>query len=193
MARPSSQSEPVRRLVDVNVVGTIACGVHALWHMVRRGRGAVVNVTSAEQMGKTSSAVYGATKAAVAALTYSWSEDMRGHGVRVNAVSPNAHTRMAEIYQAYRGVAGSQNAGLSPGVNAPLVVYLLSDLSAAVTGQVVRMQGSELMLCTHPAVLDPVVHRAEWTVEAVADAFDTDLVHRLQPVGVHHVRQSAEP
>src|SRR5439155_4055963 len=99
LSLPQEQrQQDVRRLVDVNLVGTIACGVHALRHMIGRRRGAVVNATSAEQMGKTSSAVYGATKAAVAALTYSWSVDVREHGVRVNAVSPNAHTRMAEIY-----------------------------------------------------------------------------------------------
>ncbi|ASR36292.1 hypothetical protein BAY61_16200 [Prauserella marina] len=188
LALPQEQrQEALRRTVDVNLVGTAACGVHALRHMIGRGTGVVLNVTSGEQMGKTASAIYGATKAAVATLTYSWAEDVREHGVRVNAVSPNAHTAMAAVYARYRGEAGAQNTGIAPATNAPLVVYLLSELSAAVTGQVVRLAGDELMLCTHPAVLDPVLHSAEWTVEAIAEAFDRDLTGRQQPSGVRRV------
>jgi len=189
LALPQDQlPEPLRRTIDVNLFGSAACGVLALRRMVKAHGGSVVNVTSGEQMGKTASAIYGATKAAVATLTYSWAEDMREYGIRVNAISPNAHTRMATVYEQFRGSAGSQNFGLAPELNAPLVVYLLSDLSVGVTGQVVRLNGSELMLGTHPANLDPLLTRHDWTVEAIAEAFDTDLAGSLQPVGVHRVR-----
>jgi NAD(P)-dependent dehydrogenase (short-subunit alcohol dehydrogenase family) len=189
LSRPQDQQEePVRRSLEVNVFGAVACGVHALRHMVRAGRGSIVNVTSGEAMGKPASAIYGATKAAVATLTYSWAEDVRAAGVRVNAVSPNADTSMAQVYREFFGDLGRQNAGLPPEVNAPLVVYLLSERSREVTGQVVRLFGEELMLCTHPAILEPVLRRAEWTVEAIEEAFATDLIHRLQPPGVHRVR-----
>jgi NAD(P)-dependent dehydrogenase (short-subunit alcohol dehydrogenase family) len=190
LALPQDQRpDPLRRTIDVNLYGTAACGVLALRRMVDRGRGVVLNVTSGEQMGKTASAIYGASKAAVATLTYSWAEDMRGRGIRVNAISPNAHTRMATVYQEFvGGEVGSQNIGLAPEVNAPLVVYLLSDLSTAITGQVVRINGAELMLCTHPGILDPVLRRDTWTVDAIAEAFATDLAHRQQPAGVHRVR-----
>ncbi|MEU3270244.1 SDR family oxidoreductase [Saccharomonospora sp. NPDC006951] len=194
LALPQEQQrEPLRRTVDVNLVGTAACGVRALRHMIGNGGGVVLNVTSGEQMGKTASAIYGATKAAVATLTYSWAEDAREHGVRVNAVSPNAHTAMATVYARYRGEAGTQNTGIAPETNAPLVVYLLSDLSAGITGQVVRLAGDELMLCTHPAVLDPVLRGPEWTVERIADAFDRDLASRQQPCGVRRVASTVLP
>ena len=189
LSLPQDQQEaPARRALDVNLFGTIACGVHALRHMVRAGRGSVLNVTSGEAMGKSASAVYGATKAAVATLTYSWAEDVRSAGVRVNAISPNADTAMADVYRAFFGDQGRQNAGLPPEANTPLAVYLLSDRSRDVTGQVVRIFGRELMLCTHPAVLEPVLVRDEWTLEAIEEAFAADLVHRLQPAGVRRVR-----
>jgi NAD(P)-dependent dehydrogenase (short-subunit alcohol dehydrogenase family) len=189
LALPQDQlPEPARRTLDVNVFGTVACAVPAMRRMVAQGSGVVLNVTSGEQMGKTSSALYGASKAAVATLTYSWAEDMRAHGVRVNAISPNAHTRMADTYQEFLGAAGTQNVGLAPEVNAPLVIFLLSDLSAGVTGQVARLNGTDLMLCTHPAILDPVLHRDVWNVPDIAEAFDADLLHRLQPLGVRKVR-----
>lgn len=193
LARPQDQlPEPARRTLDVNVFGTVACAVPSMRRMIAKGSGVILNVTSGEQMGKTSSAVYGASKAAVATLTYSWAEDMREHGVRVNAISPNAHTRMADTYQAFLGAAGTQNVGLAPEVNAPLVIFLLSDLSAGVTGQVARLSGTDLMLCTHPAILDPVLHRDVWNVRDIAEAFDTDLRDRLQPVGVRNVRTEFE-
>lgn len=195
LALPHEQRpEPLRQMLDVNVFGTAACGHHALRHMVRQRSGVVLNVTSGEQMGKTSSAAYGATKAAVAALTYSWSVDMAEYGVRVNAISPNAHSGMAAIYLAYRGAtAGSQNVGLDPSINAPLALYLLSDLSSGITGQVVRQNGRELMLCTHPAILEPVLHSEQpWTVQSISAAFDAQLRAQLQPVGVSSVRQTSQ-
>lgn len=190
LALPQEQeATAARRLLDVNVYGTVACGTAALRRMVEQGSGVVLNVTSGEQVGNTATGVYGATKAAVATLTYSWAEDVRAHGVRVNAISPNAHTRMADVYFAYRGDAeGSRNAGLPPSANAPLAVYLLSDLSAALTGQVLRITGGELMLCTGPAILDPIVRREGWTVATVAEAVDTHLRPNLRQGGLRVVR-----
>jgi len=184
--QPDSAS--FRQIVDVNLMGTLACGTAALAHMVRAGSGMVLNVTSGEQMGKSASAVYGATKAAVATLTYSWAADLADTDVRVNAISPNAHTGMADIYRSFFGVAGSQNIGIAPEVNAPLVVYLLSDLSREIRGQVIRLAGRELMLCTHPALLDTVLTDA-WTVEAIDRAMRETLVDRQVPVGVQRVTQ----
>jgi NAD(P)-dependent dehydrogenase (short-subunit alcohol dehydrogenase family) len=191
LALPQEQeAADARRMLDVNVYGTIACGTAALRRMVVQGSGVVLNVTSGEQMGNSATAVYGATKAAVATLTYSWAEDVRAHGVRINAISPNAHTRMADVYFAYRRDAeGSRNAGLPPSANAPLAIYLISDLSAALTGQVLRITGGELMLCTGPAILDPIVRREGWTVEAVAAAVETHLIPNLTASGLRVVRQ----
>jgi hypothetical protein len=72
----------------------------------------------------------------------------------------------------------------SPQSNSPLVIYLLSDLSAGVNGQVVRLQGEELSLMTHPAVLFPGIESDSWTVAAVADAFADVLGKRQLPLGV---------
>lgn len=193
LALPQDQRPgPLRRMIDVNIFGTAACGHHAMRQMVAQGHGVVLNVTSGEQMGKTASAGYGATKAAVAALTYSWAVDMAAHRVRVNAISPNAHTGMATVYQAYLGgEAGNQNIGVPPEVNGPLAVYLLSELSAHLTGQVVRLNGNELMVCSHPANVEPVLRAVEWTVPAIAEAFAGPLRDHLQPVGIHTVRIEA--
>jgi hypothetical protein len=78
---------------------------------------------------------------------------------------------------------------LPPSANAPLAVYLLSDLSAALTGQVLRITGGELMLCTGPAILEPIVRREGWTVASVAEAVDSSFLPRLRQPGMRVVRQ----
>jgi len=72
--------------------------------------------------------VYGATKGAVASLTYAWAVEFASRGVRVNAVSPLADTRMFSATAAFlaeRGVR-SHRRSPAPESNAPAVVYLLA-------------------------------------------------------------------
>jgi NAD(P)-dependent dehydrogenase (short-subunit alcohol dehydrogenase family) len=145
----------------------------------------VVNVTSGSHAGSAAMGAYGASKGGVASLTYCWAADLDGTGVRVNAVSPNAHTRMADEYERYLGDrAQGQNVRKPPEQNAPAVVFLLSDASAALHGQVVRVDGEELSLIGHPVVLGHGVRSPQWTVAAVEAAFARELAGGLQPVGL---------
>ncbi|MDT0527939.1 SDR family oxidoreductase [Micromonospora sp. DSM 115977] len=189
MAHAGTESEAtVRRLLEVNVLGTIAWGDAAIAAMRTQGHGVLVNVTSGEQMGRAETAVYGATKAAIATLTYAWAAELAEAGIRVNAISPNAQTRMAEVLAQFRGAPSGQNAGIAPEANVPLLIYLLSDLSAELTGQVLRANGPELMLTTHPALVDPVLRHAAWTPERIAEAVTARLRPHLAPLGVRRVR-----
>ena len=82
----------MRRLIEVNVLGTLYPGLHALRHMLARGRGSIVNVTSGSHLGIPGVATYGATKGAVASLTYCWAAEVSSTRVRVNAISPMGST-----------------------------------------------------------------------------------------------------
>jgi NAD(P)-dependent dehydrogenase (short-subunit alcohol dehydrogenase family) len=172
-----------RAVIEVNLLGTAYCGLHAIRAMKR---GSIVNVTSGAHAGSADMGAYGASKGGVTSLTYCWAVDLAGSGIRVNAVSPNAQTRMAEAFEKHLGErAQKQNIGKPAEQNAPAVVYLLSDLSAKVHGQVVRVDGEELSLIRHPAVLGAGVKDPQWTVEAVAAAFENgDLAAGLQPLGL---------
>jgi NAD(P)-dependent dehydrogenase (short-subunit alcohol dehydrogenase family) len=186
LADPVAQDPEVfRRVIEINLLGTAYCGLHAIRAMLAQGTGSVVNVTSGAQAGSKAMGAYGASKGGVATLTYCWALDVAGTGVRVNAMSPNAHTRMSEEFERYLGAAArSQNTNKAPELNAPAVVYLLSDASAAVNGQVVRVDADELSLMTHPAVLQPALRSPQWTVESVAAAFADDLAGRQQAIGL---------
>jgi len=196
MALPEEETESrIRAVVESNVYGTLFCGLHAIDRMRKQGAGSIVNVCSGAQTGISRMAVYGATKGAVASLTYSWSMDLAPLGIRVNAISPLARSAMSEATYEYfvrRGEPPKPNPNVTPEQNAPLVVYLLSDLSRAVNGQVVRIDGSQLALMTHPAVLHPPLRRDSWTVADIQAAFLETLEARQIPTGTYAVTQHRE-
>lgn len=157
------------RSVDVDVLSTAFFGTHALEVTTTQGSGSIVNVTSGAQSGSRAVAAYSATKGAIASLTYPWAMEVEGTGVRVNALSTNAQTRMADSFERYLGTAATgQNVGKAAEMNAPATIYLLSDLSAVVNGQVLRVDGADMPLMMHPEYLEPVSIRETWTAAGAA-------------------------
>jgi NAD(P)-dependent dehydrogenase (short-subunit alcohol dehydrogenase family) len=188
VGRPDQLTEAdLRKTIDVNVLGTAFCGLHALRLMTARGRGSIVNVTSGAHAGIPLQCAYSASKGAVASLTYAWAADVAATGVRVNAISPMGTTRMTSAMRDYTIEEGGEpwpEVQIPPDNNAPIVTFLLSDAADGITGQVVRVEGEHLSLMTHPSVLYPAVRHTGWTVDEVERAFDEDLRHRLLPLGV---------
>lgn len=187
MALAQEETEArVRRLFEVNVLGTAFCGYAALRQMLRQGRGSLVNITSGAHSGILGMSAYGGSKGATASMTYAWALEAEGTGIRVNAVSPMAATRMQDpdFYRRQGKEMPQRSSVISTENNAPLIVYLLSDLSRSVNGQIVRIQGPALNLVTHPAALDPGVERPSWTVREVANAFTSRLGRQQLPLGV---------
>ncbi|WP_410643737.1 SDR family NAD(P)-dependent oxidoreductase [Amycolatopsis sp. lyj-346] len=168
-------AERARALVETNVLGPLHCGTAAAEVMCARGRGVIVNVTSGSMIGQRGAAAYSASKGAVASMTYSWAADLAEHGVRVNAVSPIAWTRLMAA-----DPKGNRDAP-PPERVAPLVTYLLSDLSADVTGQVLRLADGHLHAVRQPAIIRPVLHRETWTVAEIAAAVGGELALESPP------------
>jgi NAD(P)-dependent dehydrogenase (short-subunit alcohol dehydrogenase family) len=177
--------EATRSIITVNLMGTIFVGVHAMRRMVEQGHGSIVNITSSAQLGLTQLGVYGATKGAVASLTYSWAIDLREHGVRVNAYSPVAETAMTV------GSPIPVTGIPTPDQNAPIVGYLLSDLSADITGQVVQRRGDNLVVMTHPDLSEFAGPATAHTINDVDAEFGPILRRGCQPVGDPRVRRPA--
>ena len=167
-------AERLRQILEVNVVGLFNCARAAVGPMLAQGRGSIVNVTSGAQTGQPGLSLYGATKGAVASFTYAWADELRGRGVRVNAISPMASSPMSNFH-----------ADLPPPeANAPPVMYLLSDRSRDVTGQVVRIVGDKLSLMCHPANRAPILQQDAWTLDLVAEAFEATLADLQVPTNV---------
>jgi NAD(P)-dependent dehydrogenase (short-subunit alcohol dehydrogenase family) len=183
LARLDEQQESdARVMVEVNIMGTLACATHAIQHMKRQNKGAIVNVTSGSHMGLPAMGAYGATKGAVASFTYAWAAEFANTGIRINALSPMAASRMSDESQRYYGKSIELKQPPAE-ANAPLVCYLLSDLAEGVNGQIVRSEGRQLSLVAHPGVALPILD-GDWNVDSVAQAFRDDLGRRQFPVGV---------
>jgi NAD(P)-dependent dehydrogenase (short-subunit alcohol dehydrogenase family) len=180
----------LRRILDVNVIGTANCAAHAVKPMLRQKRGSIVNVTSGAHMGIPAMGIYGATKGAVASFTYAWALELAGSGVRVNAVSPLAKTRMGDESLGYYRARGSEVQGtdILPEANAPVIAYLLSDEAAGVNGQIVRVEGRQITLLAHPAVLLPPVEVPQGGFTDLCRVFAEELAARQLPLGITGVK-----
>ena len=84
--------------IRLNVVALVRLTHAALACMLPRGRGAIINVSSLAGMGPYPfTATYGATKAFLNSLTEALAEELRGSGVRVQALCPGfTRTRFQE-------------------------------------------------------------------------------------------------
>ena len=171
--------DQARAMVEVNLLGSIYVGTHAIRAMQAAGTaGAIVNATSSAQLGIARMAVYGATKGALASLTYGWALDLAAAGIRVNAFSPVADTAMSWMADIPVGALPS------PEANAPAVAFLLSDLAAEVTGQVVQFRPpNRLEVVSHPAMTGHDAPLGELSATGVAEAFAAVLREHAQPNG----------
>ncbi|MBW3661705.1 MAG: SDR family oxidoreductase [Actinobacteria bacterium] len=134
------------RVIDVTLTGTFRCTRAALRHLIPRKQGTVIN--NASVLGWRAQAGqghYGAAKAGVMALTRAAAIEAAPHGVRVNAVSPSLaiHEHLAKVTgqdlldELERDAALGRSA--TPWEVANVVVFLASDLSSYLTGEVLSV------------------------------------------------------
>ncbi|WP_046727192.1 SDR family oxidoreductase [Streptomyces humi] len=139
----------LRRVVEVNLLGTLLCSRRAARLLAGRGGGAIVNVSSgAATLGSPGEFVhYAATKAAVDALTVGLAKELGPDGVRVNAVAPGAvdtemHAAMGDPGRALRIGAGVPLGRVGrPEEIAAAIAWLLSPEASYTTGTVLRVAG----------------------------------------------------
>jgi NAD(P)-dependent dehydrogenase (short-subunit alcohol dehydrogenase family) len=141
-------------VIAVHLKGTFAMTRHAcaFWReQAKRGTGRggrIINTTSGTGLfGTAGQANYGAAKAGIVSLTTITAMEMARYGVTANAISPIALTRMTDGSP----VAAMHTAGATEGFDprdpanaSGLVVYLASDASSWLTGQVFRVDGNRV-------------------------------------------------
>jgi dihydroanticapsin dehydrogenase len=142
------------RTMDVNLKGVFLVSKHALPHMIRQGRGSIINTGSVNSLvGDYGDPAYCASKGGVGMLTRAMALDYAKHGIRVNAVCPGGvETAMFRQEAATRGLSIEAyreqlralhpigRAGM-PEEIAAAVVFLASDEASFVTGSLMVVDG----------------------------------------------------
>lgn len=158
-AMPAMEATPdfYERIRRINMDAVYWCCAAAARAMARQGRGAIINVSSnAADQPMAALSVYAMTKAAVNMLTRSLAVELGPRGIRVNGVAPGftvtAMTAPDTLAPAERAALLDRNAARSPlglvGMPddvAHAMLYLASDASRFVTGQILRVNGGVAM------------------------------------------------
>ena len=136
-------------VLDINLTGVFRMTRAVIPHMVKQGRGSIVNISSiASLVGLSGLAAYTASKGALDALTRALAVEYAKEGIRCNVVNPGLiDTPMAaplmanpELLQPILAQYAIRRPG-TPEEVANLVLYLASDEAAWMTGATIPIDG----------------------------------------------------
>ncbi len=148
-----TSSEEWETVMGVNVTGVFNHCRAALPHLLARGGGSIVNVTSISGLvGLPQQAAYCASKGAIVQLTRQLAVAYAGRGVRVNSVAPGAIDtpfldRHLQAQPDPAAAAAAVNAShplgraSAPAEIAEVICFLLSGAASYVTGAVLSVDG----------------------------------------------------
>ncbi|MFG2497115.1 SDR family NAD(P)-dependent oxidoreductase [Streptomyces sp. NPDC048441] len=134
------------QVFDTNVRGPYFLVAALVPHMLEKGEGAIVNVTSlAAFKAFPGGSVYSASKAALSSLTRTWAAEFADGGVRVNSVSPGP-TRTEGVLAAW-GEEGNEGVAKELGIKrtakaheiAEAICFLASPRASYITGTTVHV------------------------------------------------------
>lgn len=144
--------EDWKRVLDVNLNGTLYFCKAVLPYMIEKKYGKIVNVssTTAKTAHKNAAPSYGASKAAVNYLTMHLALEMASHNIYVNAVCPGpVETDMSnqwteEYRQAVMNRIPLNKLGTPQNVG-DSVLFLASSMSDFITGETININGGTYM------------------------------------------------
>lgn len=182
-------------VVETHLRGTFTCARAAIARFREQGGGGrlVLVGSPAGQRASFGQANYSAAKSGIVGMARTLAAETVKHGITVNALIPVALTRMVATMPAFADAVAAVERGepvpeqlRDNGVGtaedvAPLLVYLLSDAAADVTGQALGAGGDRITVWTHPSVAAEASRPGGWSAETVAEAFSARFAGHLQP------------
>ncbi len=148
---PRMSEEDWDLVIDTNLKGTFNCTKAVARAMLKQKSGRIVNVASVMGIiGNVGQANYSASKAGIIGLTKTTAKELGARGVNVNAVAPGfIQTAMTDelpenVRENIAGQIPLRRAGTPEDV-AKLVLFLCTDDSNYITGQVINVDGGMVM------------------------------------------------
>ncbi len=145
------RDEEMDRMMDVNFMGLYNCTKFTLPDMVQRKKGKIISVLSvAGKIGSGTASHYAASKGAGIAFTKSLARELAPFGIRANAIAPGlidtpmGHSTGEYGIRSYIARCPLGRFG-KPEEVADLAVFLGSEKSTFITGQVWNVCGGYLM------------------------------------------------
>lgn len=139
--------EQIKRIFEVNFFSQILLTQYMTKLMLRQKSGVVINISSITGIdGNAGQLSYSASKAALIGATKTLSAELAPLGIRVNAIAPGViQTEMteempAEKLEGFIKKTNLKHLGLPEEVG-NAILFLASDLSSYVTGQILRVDG----------------------------------------------------
>jgi NAD(P)-dependent dehydrogenase (short-subunit alcohol dehydrogenase family) len=141
-------------VINTNINGTFYMIRHALPHMMKQGKGSIINISSlAGLMNIPAMTAYSTTKAGMIGMSKSIALDYGKYGIRSNVIAPGA-TATDMLINSMGGLGGDAEESLKiltrflplarpamPDEIAAAVLFFASDESAYVTGQTLAVEG----------------------------------------------------
>jgi 3-oxoacyl-[acyl-carrier protein] reductase len=141
-------------VINVCLRGTFWTMRAVLPHMIKQGKGAIVNMASAAGWIAASDgeAPYSAAKAGVMGLTRAASAEVAGKGIRINAIAPTViyNEFLERIYPPGMFEAAKRRNPMGrlgdPREVGNLALFLASDMSSYITGEVISISGGSVVV-----------------------------------------------
>ena len=135
------------QVFDINAKGVFNCTKNIVRSMVKNKYGKVINITSVVgEMGNAGQANYSSTKSAIMGFTKSLAKELGSKNINVNAVSPGfIETEITDVLpdnikEQYKEKIPLSRFG-QPEDIAKAVLFLASDDSSYITGEVLKING----------------------------------------------------
>lgn len=142
-----SKMDDFKEMMQVNLYAPTQISQYVIKNMLKQRKGSIINFCSISGMDMNAgNSAYGASKAAIASLTRTMAKELAKTNIRVNAISPGlVDTDMnKQIASDYMDVVIQQTALgriAKPEEIARVAVFLASDDSSYITGQIIRVDG----------------------------------------------------
>ena len=142
-----SSCQEINNLIGINMLGAMYLSKFALPHMISKGDGNIINISSMwGEVGASCEVMYSTSKGGINLFTKSLAKEVAPMGIRVNAIAPgvidtemNSFLEDDDVRQLEEEIPAGRFGKTSEIAKA--VLFLCNDECKYLTGQIIRIDG----------------------------------------------------